>query len=551
MPKPSSTRAAAAVRQELERALAQLQEVSAQLQAARAEAEAARAEAEAARAESQRACAQLDGARVEIKLLREKLDLLLRKIYGASSEKLDPTQLLLAGLGEAPGKAPEPVVAEAPRCSPDPSPPSASKRGPRLPEHLPVVEEIIDPEPVKACPQAWRQIGQEVTEQLDYEPARFFKRRLVRRKYVQIAQPFAAPIIAALDTLQDRCLAAPGLIAAIIVGKYVDHLPLYRQGQIFATRHDVKIPRQSMMQWLGMAANWLRPIYEQIRTGVLGGGYMQIDETPIEYLEPGHGQTKLGYFWTCARPGGDTVFAWQTSRAASCLEKIVPAHWQGTVQSDGYGAYAAFVRAHNARAGQEAITLTGCWAHARRALLEGQDNAPRVVGWLLRQIAHLYALEKQLRESGAGPALRAAHRAAHSAMILRRVQAALRLVRARYLPQSALGRAITYVLEQWPGLERFLADGRLEIDNNTVENAIRPTAVGKKNWLFIGAAEAGQRGAIFYTIVESCRRRGIDPLAYMRDVLTRLPKTNSSQVATLTPEAWAKAQHQPPAAAAA
>ncbi len=245
--------------------------------------------------------------RTENKLLREKVDLLLRKLYGASSEKLDRTQLLLMlqGAEEPPGKAPEPVAAEDPRCSKVPSPPPTNpKRGPRLPEHLPVVEEIIDPEPVKACPEAWRQIGQEVTEQLDFEPARFFKRRLVRRKYVQLAQPFAAPVIAPLDTLQDRCLAAPGLIAAIIVGKYVDHLPLYRQEQIFTTRHDVKIPRQTMVQWLGMAANWLRPIYEHIRTGVLGGGYVQIDETPIEYLAPGHGETKLGYLWTCARPGG-------------------------------------------------------------------------------------------------------------------------------------------------------------------------------------------------------------------------------------------------------
>jgi transposase len=493
-----------------------------------------------------RALSENGELRTENKLLREKVDLLLRKLYGASSEQVDRAQLLLLLQGlDGPGKAPEPVAAEAPRRSTVPSPPSTSKRGPRLPEHLPVVEEVIDPEPVKACPQAWRQIGQEVTEQLDFEPAHFFKRRLVRRKYVQIAQPFAAPIIAPLDTLQDRCLAAPGLIAAIIVGKYVDHLPLYRLEQIYGTRHDVKIPRQTMMQWLGLAAHWLRPIYEQIRTGVLGGGYVQIDETPIEYLVPGHGETKLGYFWTCARPGGDTVFTWQTSRAASCLEEIVPPRWQGTVQSDGYRAYEAFVRAHNLRVGREAITLAGCWAHARRAIWQARESAPRVAGWLLRHIGSLYQIEEQLRASGAGPALRQAVRAAQSAMILRRIHATLRRVRARYLPQSAMGRAISYVLDQWPALERFREDGRLEIDNNTVENAIRPTAVGKKNWLFIGAAELGQRGAILYTIVESCRRRGLDPLAYLRDVLTRLPKTNSTKVATLTPEAWAKAQRQP------
>jgi len=480
----------------------------------------------------------------ENKLLREKIDALLRKLFGASSEKLDPQQLLLMLQGlDASGKAPEPVAAEAPRRSTAPSP--RRERGPRLPENLPVIEEIIDPEPVKACPEAWRCIGQEVTEQLDFKPAEFFKRRLVRRKYVRREQPFAAPIIAPLRTLQDRCLAAPGLIAAVIVGKYVDHLPLYRQEQIFGARHDVKLPRQTMVQWMRLAADWLRPIYEHIRTGVLGGGYVQIDETPIEYLVPGHGETKLGYLWTCARPGGDVVFDWQTSRAAACLETIVPKHWQGMVQSDGYRAYLAFVRAHNARLGIEAITLAGCWAHARRALLAGEDSAPRTVGWLLYQIGQLYVLERQMREAGIGPALRQALRAAHSAMIVRRIRAALLRIRSRYLPQSALGRGITYVLDQWSALERFLSDGRLEIDNNIVENAIRPTALGKKNWLFIGAAEAGQRGAILYTVVESCRRRGIDPLAYLRDVLTRLPKMLNSEVVSITPEAWAKAQRQP------
>jgi transposase len=481
--------------------------------------------------------------RTENKVLREKIDALLRKLFGASSEKIDPEQLLLMLQGLAgPGKAPEPVAAEAPRRSTGQSPPR--ERGPRIPEHLPVVEEVIDPEPVKACPDAWRYIGQEVTEQLDYEPARFFKRRLVRRKYARLDHPFAAPIIAPLCTLQDRCLAAPGLIAAIIVGKYVDHLPLYRQEQIFATRHDLKLPRQTMMQWMGLAADWLRPIYEHIRTGVLGGGYVQIDETPIEYLVPGHGETKLGYLWTCARPGGDAVFCWQTSRAASCLEEVVPPHWAGTVQSDGYRGYAAFVRGHNTRAGREAITLAGCWAHVRRAILEARESVPRVVGWLMRQIQHLYEIEAQLREGRCGPALRQAVRAAQSAMIVRRIRVVLLRLRARYLPQSALGRAMTYALDQWPALERFLGDGRLEIDNNLVENAIRPTALGKKNWLFIGAADAGHRGAILYTIVESCRRRGLDPLTYLRDVLSRLPKMLITEVAGITPEAWAKAQRQ-------
>jgi transposase len=482
--------------------------------------------------------------RAENKLLREKLDALLRKLFGAQSEKLDAAQLLLMlqGLDDRP-KAEAPVEAEAPRRSTAASSPPR-ERGPRIPEHLPIVEEVIDPEPVKACPEAWRHIGDEVTEQLDYEPARFFKRRIVRRKYARKDHPFAAPLIAPLHTLQDRCIAAPGLIAAVIVAKYCDHLPLYRQQSIFATRHDVHIPRQTMAQWMALAADWLRPIYEHIRTGVLGGGYVQIDETPIEYLSPGHGQTKLGYLWSCARPGGDTVFAWHSSRAAECLQSLIPPAFRGIVQADGYAAYPAFIRAHNASAGAEAIVLAGCWAHARRAIFEARENAPRATAWLLRQIGHLYHIERELRAGKAGPRLREAVRAAQSAPILRRLRTALPRLRPRHLPQSALGRAITYTLDQWPALERFIGDGRIEIDNNGVENAIRPSAIGKKNWLFIGAADAGQRTAILYTIVESCRRRALDPLAYLRDILTRLPKAITSEIPTLTPEAWARSRRQ-------
>ena len=489
-----------------------------------------------------RATAENAALRIELKLMREKVDALIQRLFGAQSEKLDPAQLLLMlqGLDDRP-KAEEPVEVEAPRRSTDPSPPR--ERGPRIPDHLPIVEEVIVPEPVKACPDAWRHIGDEVTEQLDYEPARFFKRRIVRRKYARRDHPFAAPIIAPLHTLQDRCIAAPGLIAAVIVAKFCDHLPLYRQEQIFATRHDVQIPRQTLAQWMGLAADWLRPIYEHIRTGVLGGGYVQVDETPIEYLAPGNGRTKLGWLWTYARPRSDTVFAWRTSRASECLQSIIPSAFRGIVQSDGYPAYPAFVRVHNTAAGCEAITLAGCWAHARRGFIEARDSDPRTCAWLLRQISHLYQIESKLRTGNAGPQLREAVRAAQSKPILRRIRAAMERIRPRHLPQSAMARAITYTLDQWPALERFASDGRIEIDNNGVENAIRPTAIGKKNWLFVGAAEAGQRGAILYTIIESCRRRGIDPHAYLRDILTRLPTATNWQVKDLTPEAWAKAHH--------
>lgn len=497
---------------------------------------------------------EVKALREENKLLREKVDLLIRRIFGRSSEQMDEAQLmLLLQGGDEPKKDPassaspgaleaeiEKQAAAAPRAKAK----AAKPRQPRVPEHLPLIEEVIEPEEVTAAPQEWRCMGEEVTEQLDYEPARFLRRRLIRKKYVKRDLPHQPPIITPLNTLQERSIAAPGLLAAIIVGKYCDHLPLYRQEQICQSRHGIGLPRQTMARWLGLAADWLTPLYEEIRTGVMSGGYVQIDETPIDYLSPGHGQTKQGYLWTCKRPGGDTFFTWATSRGARCLERIIPADFSGTVQCDGYSAYPAFAR------GSEGITLAACWAHVRRKFIEAKDSAPMPAGWVLLQIAHLYRIEKELRAAKAGPRQRQARRAAQSRPIITRLQKALIRIKQqrRHLPQSALAKATDYALTLWPMLQVYLEDGRIEMDNNGVENAIRPTAVGKKNWLFIGEADAGRTGAILYTIVEACRTRGIDPWTYLRDVLTRLPRMTNRQIKEATPSAWAKAAAQRAAA---
>ena len=180
-----------------------------------------------------------------------------------------------------------------------------------------MIEEVLDPAPVQACPGAWRCIGQEVSEQLDYEPARFVRRRLIRRKFVRRGEADATPIIAPLPPcLQERGLPTAGLLAQVLIAKYADHLPLYRQEAIYRQRHGVHLPRQTLARWVGLAADWLRPVYDAIRTGVLAGGYVQVDETPIAYLEPGHGTTRQGYLWTYARPGGDVLFDWQTGRGS-------------------------------------------------------------------------------------------------------------------------------------------------------------------------------------------------------------------------------------------
>jgi len=474
-------------------------------------------------------------------LLRQKVDLLVKRVFGSSSERLSPGQLeLLLALPETS------VVVEEPPAPP-PAPPRARKeRTPRLPENLPVVEEVLEPAAVQAAPEQWRLIGQEVSEQLDYEPGRFLRRRLIRPKYVRKADREAAPVIAPLPArLQDRSLPAPGLLAHVLVGKYCDHLPLYRQERIFATRHGVNLPRQTLARWVELAADWLAPICREIRSGVLAGGYVQVDETPIDYLDPGRGRTGQGYLWTCAVPRGDVVFHWETSRAAECLGNVLPADFTGTVQCDGYAAYPAFARQH-----PQPLRLAGCWAHVRRKFHDARDQSPKLTGWCLRQLQQLYQVEARLRELRAGPKLRAAVRASHSRMIVARLHRALNRVQARVLPQSLLGQAIAYALGQWPTLTVYLDDGRVEVDNNPVENAIRPTAVGKKNWLFIGADNAGDRSAILYTVIESCRRRRLDPYAYLKDVLTRLPAMTHSQLPEITPANWPKTRPIPRALAA-
>ena len=478
-------------------------------------------------------------SRRENALLRQKIDLLVKRVFGSSSEELNPAQLEL--LMQLPQSAAVPVAAAAPEKKQQPKSP-AKQRMARLPENLPVVEEVIDPEPVKAQPQQWRCIGQEVSEQLDYEPGRFLRRRLVRRKYAHKTNPDLAPVIAALpQRLLDRSLPAAGLLAHVVVGKYCDHLPLYRQEQIYQQRHGVNLPRQSLARWVELASEWLKPIYEQIRTGVMGGGYVQVDETPVDYLEPGHGQTKQGYLWTCSRPGGDVFFRWETSRAALCLHSIIPVDFAGTVQCDGYAAYRSFANGRNGT-----IALAGCWAHVRRKFHEALEQSPRTAGWIMRQIQHLYRVEARLREQKAGPKLREAARAHESAPIVQRLERALIRLKSsgRHLPQSLLGVAMDYALGQWPTLKVYLGNGKVEIDNNLVENAIRPTALGKKNWLFVGEAGAGERAAIIYTVIESCRRRGIDPHAYLKDVLTRLPKMTNHQIPGVIPSAWAKTHLQ-------
>jgi transposase len=294
-------------------------------------------------AENQQLKAQNELLKRENALLKEKIDLLIRRIFGVKSEKLDPGQLELllsqAEEGTALGKAEASATTEA---EPIIEGLKATRRDQRKTEHrerwpkdLPVEEELLEPDEVKANPALFRFIGQEVSETLDYEPARFFCRRIVRRKYVSRTEVDQAPVIAALpESLQERCVAAPGLLAQLIVSKFCDHLPLYRQEQIYWNRHQVWLPRASQARWMGLCAQWLFPVYQQIKSTIMNDRYIQVDETPIKYLDPENGKCAQGYLWVVGQPGGDVVFDWHTTRAASCLQKLIPLDFKGTLQCE-------------------------------------------------------------------------------------------------------------------------------------------------------------------------------------------------------------------------
>jgi len=490
--------------------------------------------------------AQVAMLQQENRLLQQKVHFLLKRMFGRSSEKLDRRQLeLLLGELESLTSPPPP-----PPNDPPPQPPAPRRaprdRKPQLPPDAPTEEIIIDPEDVQRDPNAYRQIGQEVTEEFDVIPTKYLRRLIIRRKFVPKADRTAAPVLAPLPPrLIPGSVATPGLLTDILLKKYVDHLPLYRQEQILRTRYGVELSRQTMSEWVRIVADWLTPIYQHIREDLQKGAYLQIDETPVRYCQAEGGGSAQGYFWVYHRPGGNVLYEWHTGRGAACLEETLNA-FRGTIQTDGFISYESYARVRNQRevdAGRPAaIDLAGCWAHTRRYFVEAAEEAPRFAGWVLNQIQHLYRVEEEARGSRAGPNLRQAMRAARSRMVLKRLEKALKLKMPAHLPKGRMGEAIGYALGRWSQLLRYVEDGRLEIDNNLVENAIRPTAVGKKNWLFIGHPEAGDRSAILYTLLACCRRHGINPQEYLHDVLTRLPSMTNQQTHTLTPANWLAAR---------
>ena len=484
-----------------------------------------------------------DALRDELAVLKWQVEKLRRQVFGPGrGEKLDRLQLLLK-LQEA--EAALAAKAEAPKqsISYERSAPKPEKRAApaELYAKLPVSETVvIEPAEVRAEPEAFEKIGEERTFEVEIVPPQLTKREIIRPKYKTKADRTQAPVIApAPARVVPGGYASAGLLAWVCVSKYLDHLPLYRQEKMLA-RWGAAIPRASLCEWIRIAADWLGPVYRRMHADLLAGDYLQADETPIKCHDPdaGQGAVSQGYLWLISRPGGDVVFDWRLSRRHGELTTLVN-DFNGVLQSDGYEAYAAHARAH------PQVAWVGCWAHARRKLVEAQAEDPKAVRIALKLIGRLYRLERAWDEADAEAGrtrdqlARAGLRAIHFERTLRWLHALALCLRSRHRPKSGLGQAAAYLLGQWAPLTRHVEHGQTRLDNNLAENAVRPTAVGKKNWLFVGHPDAGQRSAILYSVIVSCLRHGKEPLAYLRDVLARLPSmTNQDDLRPLLPSRW-------------
>lgn len=469
----------------------------------------------------------------ELAAVRAQLEWLKKKFFGGGqSEKLDRAQLRLqieALEKLAPPAAPQRIAAHERTAAPKRLAPAEAFA------HLPVEETIeIVPAAVQAAPELYEKIGEEETFEVDVVPPKLFRRRIVRPKYRHRLDRLRPPIVAPAPARPvPGGYVSAGLLAWITLSKYVDHQPLYRQEQMSA-RWGARIPRQTMVDGIAAVATWLQPIFQSMRRDLLAGDYVQCDETPIRCHDPDvPGETVQGWLWALSRPGGDIIFEWRMSRRHAEATTLL-AGFRGVLQSDAYPAYASFAREH------EGVVCVGCWAHARRRFHEALEDAPVQAGFVLRLIGHLYALEAQWDEAKwTEPAQRAHLRRRDFACPLSLLKKIAVKLSARVLPKTRLGEACSYLLAQWAPLTAHLQHGQTRLDTNLVENAIRPTKLGAKNWLFIGHPDAGERSAIIYSIVGSCRRHGIDPLLYLRDVLTRLPTmTNHDDLAPLLPSNW-------------
>jgi transposase len=398
-----------------------------------------------------------------------------------------------------------------------------------LPDHLETVTVTIEPEETicPCCGKPLERIGEEVSEEIDLIPPKLIRRRTVRPKYACRCGEAGVHIAPLPPRLIPQSRLGLGLATHILLSRFDDHLSFYRLEQQFRERHGIIIPRQQMVQWVEQIAFWLRPVYDAMWQQMLAGGYLQVDETPVRVLDPDvEGKAARGYLWFYAVPHGDVILDFDRSRALRVVRQRLQ-DFTGTIQTDAYEVYQSLERK------ESRIERIGCLAHSRRRFYAAlQQDLPDAV-WFIGRIRLLYQIEAEARELA--PAARHVLRRQQAPAIWEALKARAVELQPKFLPKSTIGSAIRYFLDEYDALTGYLRDGRYEIDNNLIENSIRPSAIGKKRWLFIGHPEAGWRSAVIYSIIVSCRRRGINPQEYLTDVLLRLPGQKINRIEELLP----------------
>jgi len=490
--------------------------------------------------------------------LQHQLQALLRRYYGRSSEKMDPDQMLLFEelIDKAIPEMPAEDEADAQVSTTTHQRKGHGRR--RLPADLPREKVIHDlPEEEKPCPCCNKMrhiIGKETHEQLDYVPAKVKVIEHIRLKYgcpqcEADASPAGPQIVTAEKPLLpiEKGLAAPGLLSYVIVSKYSDHLPMHRLEGILQ-RHGIEIARSTMCDWAAQCADALRPLYDLMVSEVRASSVIHTDDTPVKVQDRRRTQTRTGRFWVYVGDDGhpQTVFAYTPSRSRDGPMAFLR-DWgkdeRVYLQADAFGGYDGI---YAGDAGGD-VTEVACWAHARRKFYDARTSDPATSTQALAQVRRLYDVEKKAKES----AKKTGHDLAGERYRLRQELAVDRLAQFRtwlasqqaerggpVLPKSPMGQAMQYALNQWDALCVYTTAGQLAIDNNASENALRRVAIGRKNWLFCGSDNGGNTAATLFSLIATCQRHKVEPMAYLRDVLTRIAATPISQLTQLLPDHW-------------
>ena len=472
--------------------------------------------------------------------LQHQLEKLLRQIYGRRSEKLDPNQLLLFAREIMEATAVDPAATTPPSTDVEPAesvaPPNKNGHGRKpLPKSLERRRKVHDVPleqlPCPDCGAVRTKIGEEIREQLEYIPASLVVIDNVRPKYACKACQANVVIAERLPEPIEKGLPGPGLLAHVIVSKYADHLPLYRQEGIFR-RHGVELSRQTMCDWMAISAELLEPIVKEMHREILKSRVIQTDDTTVPVLDRSLGKTRTGRLWDYLgdRDHPHVVYDYTPDRSGEGPLRMLEGY-EGYLQADAYSGYDSLY------AGKKIIEV-GCWAHARRKFYDARTSDPVRSHVAMAMIQRLYRVEKDVKDLD--DAVRRALRRERSKPILKEIDAWLLQEKDRALPKSPIGEAIGYALNHWQALERYTEAGWLSIDNNASERGMKPVALGRKNWLFAGSDAGGKTAATLMSLCMTCKNLAMDSFAYLRDVLERISTHPARRIGELLPDQWKK-----------